>query len=93
MVRERRNAPPAGGDRRRRAGSEATERIRRRLRADPDVELTEEELRALIDEGLDPEEVRRAARDVREQPEASIHDRDTPRDQVESLLLDDEGTE
>lgn len=90
MVRDRRNAPSPAA--RRRRGQAGTEGIRRRISAEPDVELTDEELRALADEGIDPEEVRAAARAVPEQPEASMHDRDTPRDHVESLVLEDDDT-
>jgi hypothetical protein len=63
------------------------ERVRRRLAAQPELELDDEELRALADEGIDPDEVRRLARERREQ-EASIHDRDTARDELEGLILE-----
>ncbi len=92
MARDRRNAPPPASGRRRRTGTEETDRIRRRIHAEPDLVLTEDELRSLADEGIDPEEVREAARRVPEQPEASIHDRDTPRDHVESLVRDEDDT-
>lgn len=72
----------------RRRGSEPSrgERVRRRLDAEPELELTEEELRALADEGIDPDDVRRLARDRGEQEEASVHDRDTARDALEGLV-------
>ena len=93
MARERKNAPPAAGSGRRRGGASVTEGIRRRIRAEPDVVLSDEELRALADDGLDVEEIRRAARDIPEQPEASIHDRDSPRDQLEGLILQEDDDE
>lgn len=62
------------------------ERVRRRLAAQPELELSEEELTALADEGIDPADVRRLARDRREQNEASEHDRDTARDELEGLV-------
>ena len=51
------------------------------------MELSDDELRALADEGIDPEEVRELARQQPEAQEASIHDRDTPRDAIEGMLL------
>lgn len=69
------------------------ERVRRRLDAQPELELSEEELGALADEGIDPEDVRRLARDRREQEDASEHDRDTARDEIEGLVRgQDDGT-
>ena len=88
MARQRRNAPAAGPPRRER-GTSAGERVRMRLSEQPALELSEEELRALADEGIDPEEVRRLARERREQ-EASDHDRDTPRDDLEGLAFEAE---
>lgn len=73
-------------DRRRTAEPSRGERVRRRLDAEPELELTDEELRALADEGIDPDDVRRLARDRREQEEASLHDRDTARDELEGLV-------
>ncbi|HVM13892.1 MAG TPA: hypothetical protein VM287_06150 [Egibacteraceae bacterium] len=73
-------------DRRRTAEPTRGERVRRRLDAEPELELTDEELRALADEGIDPADVRRLARDRREQEEASLHDRDTARDELEGLV-------
>lgn len=90
MERNRKNAPERGAPRRRqRGGTEATDRIRRRIRAEPDAELSSEELRALADEGIDSEDLRRAATASGEQ-EASPHDRDTTRDQLESLVLEED---
>jgi hypothetical protein len=80
-------------DRRRRRGAEDVtpgERVRRRISAQPEIELDDEQLRALADEGIDPEEVRRLARERRAQDEASIHDRDTPRDELEGLVREQE---
>jgi hypothetical protein len=92
MARERKNAPhQAGSERRRRGGAgEETpgERVRRRLTEQPELELDDEELRALADEGIDPEDVRRLARERREADEVSDHDRDTARDEVEGLVIE-----
>ena len=75
MARERRNVP---------SGS------RTRPRGDaPEIELTDEELRALADDGIDPGDVQRLARERRE-PEASDHDRDTARDDLEGLVMEQE---
>jgi DNA repair protein RadC len=75
MTRERRNAPePTHG-----------ERVRRRLVQQPELELTDEELLALADEGIDPDDVRRVARERPDALEASDHDRDTARDDLEGL--------
>ena len=94
MVRERRNAPPDAGVERRRANGDAEvsrgERVRRRLTEQPEIELDEEELRALADEGIDPDDVRRLARDRRDEQEASEFDRDTARDELEGLVLGQE---
>src|SRR5690606_34255205 len=89
MARQRRNAPDLnpGSAGRPERGTSAGERVRQRLAAQPLLELTEEELRALADEGIDPEEVRRVALERRDQ-EASDHDRDTPRDDLESLAFE-----
>lgn len=78
--------------RRRRRGTEETpgERVRSRLAASPELELSDEELRALADEGIDPDDIRRLARERPEQAEASDHDRDTARDDVEGLALEAE---
>lgn len=73
-------------DRKRSTQPSRGERVRRRLDAEPELELTAEELRALADEGIDPDDVRRLARDRREQEEASLHDRDTARDELEGLV-------
>ena len=66
------------------------ERVRRRLSAQPELELTDEELRALADEGIDPDDVRRLARERSDGQEASDHDRDTARDHLEGLVLEQE---
>jgi hypothetical protein len=89
MERERKNAPEQPAARRRQRGSSVTEGIRRRIHAEPDVELSAEELRALADEGIEPDDLRRAAATPDDQ-EASPHDRDTPRDQLESLVNEDD---
>ena len=95
MSRERKNAPPSGTtERRRGTPAEATlsrgERVRRRLSAEPELELDAEELRALADEGIDPEDVRRLARERTDDQEASEFDRDTARDHLEGLVLGQE---
>lgn len=77
MSRERKNAPDLSHG----------ERVRRRLSAQPEIELSDEELRALADEGIDPDDVRRLARERRDNDEASEHDRDTARDDLEGLVL------
>ena len=91
MVRERKNAPVDVGAERRRANGDAEisrgERVRRRLSAQPEIELNEEELRALADEGIDPDDVRRLARDRPDEQEASEFDRDTARDELEGLVM------
>jgi hypothetical protein len=79
MARERPGAQPTRG-----------ERIRTRLRERPEIELSEEELAALADEGIDPDEVRRVARERHEQDEASLHDRDTARDDLEGMVFEDD---
>ncbi|HUH07878.1 MAG TPA: hypothetical protein VML96_08725 [Egibacteraceae bacterium] len=93
MTRERRNAPAQVGARVRRPAITEGERVRRRLAAQPELELSGEELRALADEGIDPDDVRRLAREHSDLQEASDHDRDTARDQLEGLILEQEGEE
>lgn len=78
MARERKNAPELS----------TRERVRRRLSAQPEVDLTDEELRALADEGIDPDEVRRVALEGSDAIEASEHDRDTARDELEGLAFE-----
>ena len=78
MTRERKNAPDLTRG----------ERVRRRLSAQPELELSDEELRALADEGIDPDDVRRLARESGDQLEASDHDRDTARDEIEGLVFE-----
>lgn len=93
MSRQRPNTPEAAQPRRTRNGSpsDAGQRRNRRRAGAADqvdqVDLSEEELRALADENVDPEEALRLAREDTEQ-EASEHDRDTPRDRIEGLLLE-----
>ena len=95
MARERKNAPPPAAAGQRRRGDQTPEisrgeRVRRRLAEEPELVLNEEELRALADEGIDPDDVRRVARERSEDQEASDHDRDTARDQLEGLVLEQE---
>ncbi|MGH8905531.1 MAG: hypothetical protein ACRD0K_03205 [Egibacteraceae bacterium] len=66
----------------------AGRRTRRRLSDQPELDLTDEELRALADEGVDPDDVRRLARARRDDPEASDHDRGTARDDLEGLVAE-----
>jgi hypothetical protein len=54
----------------------------------PEIDLSDEELRALADEGVDPDDVRRVARERRDALDASDHDRDTARDDLEGLVLE-----
>jgi hypothetical protein len=90
MPRQRPKTPAEPRPRRARNGGEASpRRTRRREPSGEELELTEEELRALADENVDPEEVIRLAREDDEQ-EASEHDRDTARDRIEGLLLEQE---
>lgn len=94
MTRQRSNAPSDDRPRRTRSGapeSAAPSRPRRRgaapVTTEPD--LSDEEVRALLDDNVDPDEVERVARDAQDdEQEASDHDRDTPRDRIESLLLE-----
>ena len=88
MPRQRPNTPAAPRQRRARNGDQQR-RARRREAGTEELELSEEELRALADENIDPEEVIRLAREDDEQ-EASEHDRDTARDRIEGLLLEQE---
>lgn len=80
MTRERKNAPELTRG----------QRVRSRLHENPELELDPEELRALADEGIDPDDVRRLAREGSEAQVASEHDRDTARDQIEGLVLEQE---
>jgi hypothetical protein len=82
MSRQRPNAPETGQPRRTRGA-----RSRPRTAAEV-AELSDEELRALLDENVDPEEVARVAEEADDEQEASDHDRDTTRDRLESLLLE-----
>jgi hypothetical protein len=71
----------------RRGSSARAEGIRRRLAASPELELSGEELRALADHGIDPDEVRRIALADRMTDEVSEHDRPTVRDDLEALVI------
>ena len=64
--------------------------MRRRLSAAPEIDLSDEDLRALADEGIDPDDVRRLARESNDPLEASDHDRDTARDEIEGLVREQE---
>lgn len=68
----------------------AGQRVRQRVFDRPEVELSDEEMRALVDEGIDPDDLRRLARERSDSLEASDHDRDTVRDELESLALEAE---
>lgn len=94
MTRHRPNAPTVQAPRRARSGGPRDESGQRRARARgggaaPGIsaDLTDEELRALADTQVDPDEVVRAAGAGDEQV-ASDHDRDTPRDRIEGLVLE-----
>lgn len=71
----------------RRATAARADRIRRRLAAAPEMELSAEELQALADHDIDPDEVRRIALVDRDLDEVSDHDRPTARDDLEALLI------
>lgn len=73
------------------ASAARAERIRRRLAAEPELDLNAEELRALADHGIDPDEVRRIALQERDIDEVSDHDRPTAREDVEALTLEENG--
>ncbi len=72
------------------ATAASAERIRRRLAATPDVELSVEELQALADHGIDPDEVRRIAMQDHDVEEVSDHDRPTTREDLEALVIAEE---
>ncbi|HEX6254792.1 MAG TPA: hypothetical protein VFZ70_03180 [Euzebyales bacterium] len=92
MTRRRSNAPPTGGARRTRAGAPSDAETGGRTRPrEPaaHADLSDEELRALLDDNVDPDELERVSRDaVDDEQEASDHDRDTPRDRLEGLLFE-----
>lgn len=93
MTRQRPNQPAAGSQRRTRGGASdgPANRTRRRgtSTTTAPADLSDEEVRALLDENVDPDEVERVARDAEDdEQEASDHDRDTTRDRLESLLLE-----
>ena len=56
MPRQRPNTPAVPRQRRARNGDQQQRRARRRESGTEELELTEEELRALADENIDPEE-------------------------------------
>lgn len=64
------------------------ERVRPSTPPPPELDLSPEELRALADEGVDPDEARRLTSERPENPEASDHDRDTAREDLEGLVPD-----
>ena len=74
----------------RRASAARAEGIRRRLAATPELELSMEELQALADHGIDPDEVRRIALADRETDESSDPDRPKVRDDLEALVIDED---
>ena len=93
MTRQRSNQPAAGNQRRTRGGGRDAPAARTRRRgtstATAPTDLSDEEVRALLDENVDPDEVERVAREAEDdEQEASDHDRDTTRDRLESLLLE-----
>ena len=73
------------------ASAARAEGIRRRLAAEPELDLDPEELRALADHGIDPDEVRRIALQERETEEVSDHDRPTAREDLEALVREESG--
>jgi hypothetical protein len=89
MSRERPKTQTGAGQRRARNGTQADGPSRRRPRdlTTEQLELSEEELRALADDRVDPDEVLQLAHSDDEQ-EASEHDRDTARDRLEGLLAE-----
>ncbi len=93
MSRERVNAPSSEGGRQRAGRPEDPTVVRVRARAaaaTAEIDLTDEELRALADAGVDPEEVQIIARTPHDADEVSEHDRDTARDDIEGLQQDEE---
>lgn len=84
MARERNRGRTNGDD------PSPSQRVRRRVMERPEVELSDEELRALADDGIDPEDLRRIARERSDALEASDHDRDTVRDELEGLTFEAE---
>ncbi len=53
-----------------------------------EVELSDEELLALAEQGVDPDEARQLATEPRPNTEASPHDRDSARDELEGLVAE-----
>lgn len=74
----------------RRASAAHADRIRRRIAAEPELELSHEEMRVLADHDIDPEEVRRIALADRVVDEVSDHDRPTAREDLEALVVAEE---
>jgi hypothetical protein len=91
MTRDKREGRHVTRQRSHQASADRAEGIRRRLAAEPELDLDAEELRALADNGIDPEEVRRIALQERETEEVSEHDRPTAREDVEALMLEENG--
>lgn len=79
-----------GVPRQRPSSPDRPERLRPSTPGPPELELTAEELRALADEGVDPDDARRLTSERPEDPEASDHDRDTAREDLEGLVPDPE---
>ena len=71
-------------------GGEGPRQRPRGTGGEPELELSEEEVRALADEGLDPEDLERVQWDRPENAEASEHDRDSARDDLEALVIEAE---
>ncbi|WP_164709912.1 hypothetical protein [Euzebya pacifica] len=92
MARERKNAPARPTGRVRSGGPERVDGVRRRaIVATAEIDLDEEDLRALADEGIDPDEVQVLARTPREDIDVSMFDRPSAHDDLEGLLAEDGG--
>jgi len=82
MARQRKNAPTGADGKRKRQRPAAT---------GGELVLSDEELLALADEGVDPADVERLEHEVATtDQEASEHDRDTVRDELEGLVVNHE---
>jgi hypothetical protein len=92
MARERSGRPPAPRDRRRRSGAPAGEGPRTRPGGPPppEVALSPEEVRALADEGVDPDDLQAATRVEEPLDEVSPFDRDSAREEIEGLLPEED---
>lgn len=93
MTRQRQNVPAVGRPRRVRPSAQEGERPEGRSRprdvAVDRPDLSDEEWRALVDDNVDPDDVMRLQRQAEgDEQEASDHDRDTTRDRLEGLLLE-----